>query len=345
MIESSSRLGALTSMRIGSIPLRVAALGAVAAAGTVYGAYRRAVDASLARVSAGSRVANSSRGRIEYAEAGSGPAVLVVHGGGGGYDHGMAFAMPLVQPGLRVIAMSRFGYLRTPLPNDASSTAQADAHAALLDALSIDSAAIIGVSEGASSAMEFAVRHRRRCAALVLVAPLMWLPQTQHSRFLRDARRNARRLATPIAPDFVVWCLSQFRRDLLIRHVLGTPPRLLERAAVDEKARVNAMIDAILPLRSRRQGLWNDAIVAGTHSAFDLHGISVPTLVAGFRDDGFGTYAAARYIAQRIPGARFVGYDEGGHVGLGHYDVLMREIDRFLVGSAIAARSAAAHAA
>jgi 2-hydroxy-6-oxonona-2,4-dienedioate hydrolase len=61
----------------------------------------------------------------------------MIHGSGGGHDQGMAWARPLVQQGVRVIAMSRFGYLRTPRPADASPEAQADAHACLLDALGI----------------------------------------------------------------------------------------------------------------------------------------------------------------------------------------------------------------
>lgn len=49
-------------------------------------------------------------GPIEYQEAGAGVPLLVVHGSGGGHDQGMAFAGTLDQHGVRVIAMSRFGY-------------------------------------------------------------------------------------------------------------------------------------------------------------------------------------------------------------------------------------------
>jgi len=49
---------------------------------------------------------------------------------------------------VRVIAMSRFGYLRTPRPADASPEAQADAHICLLDALGITKAVVMGVSAG-----------------------------------------------------------------------------------------------------------------------------------------------------------------------------------------------------
>src|SRR5262245_37795360 len=113
-----------------------------------------------------SQVIGTRRGPIEYAEAGSGPAVLVVHGAGGGFDQGMEFAEPIATAGFRVVAMSRFGYLRTAMPVDASPAAQADAHLALMDALGIDRAVVIGASPGAPSAMQFALRHPDRCQAL-----------------------------------------------------------------------------------------------------------------------------------------------------------------------------------
>ena len=72
------------------------------------------------------------------------PLILVIHGAGGGFDQGLEFARPLVDAGFQVIAPSRFGYLRTPLPQDASPMAQADAHASLLDALQLEKVAVVG---------------------------------------------------------------------------------------------------------------------------------------------------------------------------------------------------------
>ena len=65
------------------------------------------------------------------------------------------------------------------LPADASPEAQADAHACLLDALGIPNAAVVGVSAGGPSAMQFAIRHPQRTAALVLLVPLSWRPGLQ----------------------------------------------------------------------------------------------------------------------------------------------------------------------
>ena len=109
-----------------------------------YASYRPNLERARARISTGSRIAASRCGPIEYAEAGAGPPVLLVHGAGGGFDQGLEVGEGLARAGFRAIAPSRFGYLRTPLPADASVEAQADAHACLLDALGVESAAIVG---------------------------------------------------------------------------------------------------------------------------------------------------------------------------------------------------------
>jgi predicted alpha/beta hydrolase family esterase len=44
------------------------------------------------------------------------------------------------------------------------------------------------------------------------------------------------------------------------------------------------------------------------------------------RDDGYGTCASAQHTASQIAGARFVGFDHGGHVWVGHDDEVMAEI-------------------
>jgi hypothetical protein len=91
------------------------ALG-VAGVGT-YLMYRADMRAARSRLLAGSRVVSTARGPIEVAVVGAGPPVLVVHGTGGGFDQGMNIARGFMGEwgeGFRRIAISRFGYLRTP---------------------------------------------------------------------------------------------------------------------------------------------------------------------------------------------------------------------------------------
>ena len=110
---------------IGSILWGAAALAAMAF-GLGYAAFVGDVQRAMQRVAHGSRIADTQCGPIEYAEMGEGPALLLVHGAGGGYDQALDFGLPLAGSGFCVIAMSRFGYLGTPLPpDDASPAAQA----------------------------------------------------------------------------------------------------------------------------------------------------------------------------------------------------------------------------
>ena len=51
------------------------------------------------------------------------------------------------------------------------------------------------------------------------------------------------------------------------------------------------------------------------------------------RDDGFGTYAGAQYTASRIAGAKFIGFDDGGHLFVGHDEAVRDEIVRLLEAS------------
>ena len=60
----------------------------------------------------------------------------------------------------------------------------------------------------------------------------------------------------------------------------------------------------------------------------------MPTLVVSARDDGFGTYAAAQYTASRIRGAKFVGFDNGGHLLVGHDAQVQAEVLKLLVTAA-----------
>ncbi len=102
-------------------------LGFGAAAAVATGVLRQrfvtARDGALAAVATGSQIIQTRSGTMEYAETGAGRPVLMLHGTGGGFDQGLAFSAPLTRAGFRVIAPSRFGYLRSDMPADASSEA------------------------------------------------------------------------------------------------------------------------------------------------------------------------------------------------------------------------------
>jgi pimeloyl-ACP methyl ester carboxylesterase len=299
---------------------------------SIYSRYRRDIRRARERVSVGSQVVETPCGPIEYAVAGEGPPLLAVHGAGGGYDQGMDVFMPLARHGYRVIAMSRFGYLRTPLPADASPAAQADAHACLLDALNIRRAAVIGASAGAPSAVQFALRHPERTAALVLMVPAVFVPRPGGAPSMRVPGGLEFLFDTALNSDFLFWALPRLAPQTAFRTILGTPPAVVKNASAEGRAWLAQVAEHMLPVSSRRLGLLNDAAITTSLQRYELEKISAPTLIMSVADDLYGTFDAARYSAEHIPHVRFVGYPSGGHLGVGHVKETLSEIAAFLKG-------------
>jgi 2-hydroxy-6-oxonona-2,4-dienedioate hydrolase len=290
------------------------------------------VTQARTRATQGGTVISTRCGPIEYEEAGQGVPLLMIHGSGGGHDQGMQFAREFTSQGIRIIAPSRFGYLGTPLPADATPPAQADAHACLLDALGIERAAVLGASAGALSAMQMAIRHPDRVSALVLLVPLAYRPATAADAAPSPLAEKL--LLSLIGSDFVYWSAMHVARGQVIARVLATPPALVAAASPAEQARVNAMIDSILPVSARADGLRNETKIATHLQPYALEAIRAPTLLISARDDGYGTYASAEYTASRIAGARFIGFDQGGHLWVGHDDEVRRAVAEHVIAHA-----------
>lgn len=301
---------------------------AAGGAGTAL-AYSSAIGAANQAVSPDlSTVIQSRFGDLEYAERGEGPPFLTVHGAGGGFDQGMLFSQLLLERGYRVIAPSRFGYLRSSFPDDPSSENQADAFVDLLDALRIDKVAIAGVSAGALSAMAFAIRHPDRCAALLPIVPASYVPRDTPVQSVPPAQMQV--AMTLLKSDFLFWAAIATLPDLLTEALLATKPQLIKAANAAEQVRARKILNAILPVSRRAEGLVNDARLTSNPARMELDRITAPTLAISYEDDGLGTAAAARYIAANVTGARAQVYPDGGHIGIGHEAESLALIDAFL---------------
>lgn len=298
------------------LPLAAAAIVGLAAIGAgvlVARRYGAAMASARAAVAGDSRVAALPAGPVEYADAGHGPALLSIHGAGGGFDQGLAIADQLVGAGARVIAPSRFGYLRTPVPAAADADAQADAHAALLDHLGIERAIVLGLSAGARSAVALAVRHPHRVAALILAVPALHAPESP----VAVDPTGGSRLAFAVVKaggDLFWWALTALAPALVVRFV-GVPPHLLAAADDAERTRIAATIAAIAPLSARADGIRIDS--AFVPRDMPLERIAAPTLVITARDDHFNTLPAASRAAAGISGARLIVFETGGHLLVG----------------------------
>lgn len=290
--------------------------------------FRRDMHVARSAYGAAGTILDGPDGAIEYIEAGHGSPVLMIHGSGGGFDQGLAFAAPLIDAGHRVIAPSRFGYLGSAMPQGATPQHQADAFAVLLDSLGVGQAVVIGGSAGALSAIQFALRHPARCRALILVVPASYAPD-------RPPGTNAAPAAWPLVEaalgsDLLFWAAIRAAPGFMTRMVLATEPSLVDAAAPAERARVRDMLLHILPVSRRREGLLMDMAAAGDPPPYPLAAIPCPVLAISAEDDLYGTAAAARHIAATVPGARAQIYGDGGHMLVGHHTEAWSAIEAFI---------------
>jgi len=308
---------------------RTALAAGVATAAALGGVFTTAFTSEMrkqeARVRGRSEHIPTQFGTLEYAQRGSGPPLLMIHGTGGGFDQGLTFTEGL--HGFRVIAPSRFGYLGSDFPADPSSEHQADAFIALLDHLHIRKLVVAGGSAGALSAAQFALRHPDRTSALVLVVPAANVSGRDPAQMSPAMEYVVRQLATS---DFLFWSGKKFARNSMIATLLATDPQLVAQASASEQARANRILDEIMPVSLRSRGMLNDAKLAGNPALMDFSKISVPTLVISVEDDGFGTATTAREIASAVPGAKLVIYPTGGHIWVGNDAALWREVNGFV---------------
>ena len=303
----------------------VAALGAGGVASTYWRDMTRIREELAAQKST---VIETSFGALEYAEAGEGAPLMMIHGTGGGFDQGLLFAGQLVDAGYRVIAPSRFGYLKSDFPDDPSSENQADALVELLDHLGIDRIAIAGGSAGALPAMEFAIRHPDRTAVLVAIVPAAYAPGRPPARPWSATQTWI--AESVLGSDFLFWAAMTAMPETIVRTLLATDPALVAAASPAEQERVSRIMRGILPVSARARGLLNDARLAGNPAEMDLAAITTPTLAISLEDDFYLTADAARHIADTVPDARLIVYPQGGHVWVGRDAEMSAAIDAFL---------------
>lgn len=315
----------------GRLLLDTAVAMAALVAGVIFLIFRNELSRAHDAASHGSSVANTGAGPIEYAEKGIGVPLLSIHGAGGGFDQGLANAAEFVDDGYRIIAPSRFGYLRTPVPRDASPAAQADAHTALLSELNISKAIVVGVSAGARSAVELALRHPNRVSALLLISPGTYSPTSPVSV---DASRGSKFTFWLVnnGADFAWWTAEKVAPSLLIRFV-GVRPELVVASPKVEQDRVMSIVKAIAPLSLRRPGINVDS--TPNLQELPLEKITVPTLIISARDDLFNTLPAAEFAASKIPDSKLIICDTGGHLLVGHEKTVRTAVRSFLAAAGL----------
>lgn len=259
------------------------------------------------RLEAGSRIMETRLGPIEYADVGGGVPYLSLHGTPGGYDQSLASrnANPQAQAGVRTIAVSRPGYLRTPLSSGETFEQQADLFAALLDELSIKRVVVIASSGAGYPGLQFALRHPDRCIALIMLAPAMG-----YEAFPDSEKQTPAQLAQL---ERMMWGANDAVLASFLQGLDPTDP--------EQKAMAGALAMSSLPAIARNPGRENDRMQR-TDRAVDnwpLKKIKVPTLIIHGTADENSDYQLSVKAAARIPNAKLATLQ-----GVNHYFPITR---------------------
>jgi pimeloyl-ACP methyl ester carboxylesterase len=274
----------------------------------MYMSYRQDLLAIQKKLSTGSQLIQTASGLLETACIGNGPAVLISHGVGGGYDMGLWLAS-LIGGEYHFIAPSRFGYLRTPITSNPAPENQAGFYAALLDESGIKSSLIIGLSAGGLSALQFALRYPEQCNGIIMLSAI--------SRSLPPVLPLLRAIyPLMLRSDFIPWMVFALFPALVFRGNGIRRPVLAQVKRDEEKMKLlNALYQTTFPVSLRREGMINDmqqdAILRG--KPYPIENIVAPTLVVHAIDDPVVPYEIGEYTAKKIPSAKFIKVKEGGH--------------------------------
>jgi pimeloyl-ACP methyl ester carboxylesterase len=243
--------------------------------------------------------------RISLLEAGTGAAVVAIHGLGATKASFLATVAALA-PRFRVIAIDLPGFGDSDKPVGAPYDARyfATAVVQLLDALELDRAHVIGNSLGGRAALEVGLRAPERVGRLALLAPSMaWRRKRPWAPALRLVRPELGVL--PHAPRAVVErVLDRFMPEARTGWAAAGVDEFLRsfltprgRAAFYAAAR-----QIYLEEPEGEDGFWPR-----------LRSLSVPALFVWGRRDGLVPLAFARHVSEAVPAAEHLELD-CGHV-------------------------------
>jgi non-heme chloroperoxidase len=161
---------------------------------------------------------------------------------------------------------------------------------ALLDALGIERATVVGHSMGSFVARRVAAEHPTRVARLVLIGS----GTTARKAAVIDLNHQVQKLADPVPPDFV----REFQASALSKPI---PPTFLDRV-VRESQKVPARV-------------WRDVLAGliGPEAQNRLERIGASTLIVWGDKDAYWVRSDQDDLLGAISGARLVTYPGVGH--------------------------------
>ena len=290
--------------------------------------YQGDMQVSYDRVQGKSSNIATSYGNLEYTEGGVGPDVLVIHGGGGGYDQGELLARTVLGEKVRWITPSRFGYLGSSLPEGATYDDQAHAYAKLLDHLKVERAAVVGFSAGGPSALLFALLHPDRVSSLTLISAGATNVAEEAGK---QGEKKGKMLSNLMQRDFPYWVsVNLFKKQIM--QLMGANKEVIAALSPQQIDIMDQIIDYMNPAALRKSGAAFDHYAALPNER--IAGIRTPTLVVHAEDDTLQPYQNAVFTSSTIPCARLLSFENGGHFAVAtKQSTVSREVYRHISDS------------
>jgi pimeloyl-ACP methyl ester carboxylesterase len=246
--------------------------------------------------------------RLWYDEAGSGLAVLLLHGGLG--DSGLwEPVVPFLAERFRTIRLDLRFYGRSTGPN--APWSWHDDTIGVLDELGIDRAALVGLSMGGKVALDVALAHPERLWAVAGVAPGLGGHDGAAYTEEHEARFEAAedKTGAMMEIDFEVWA------------PLGADERIRQLWRVTPDA--NPLPDGVGPLEP-----------AGAPAKERLGELAVPTLIVTASHDPAGMREIGPLVEREAPNARHLELDSDHYLTLREPELLSRVLLEFLAAAA-----------
>lgn len=222
---------------------------------------------------------------LAYEVRGSGPPALFVQGLGYGGGDGWGPALDLLAEDFLVVSFDNRGFGGSDRPPGPYSVAElAGDAAAVLDAVGLRRAHVVGVSLGGMVAQEFALDRPERVDRLVLVSTTPGV----HGQPTPSRTTSLMLEAPGLAPSVAL-------------------RRFVENALADGAS--GELVERIVAYRAANPpdpaGWQSQALAGASFDALDrIAGIGAPTLVVHGREDAVVDPRNGELLAELIPGAR-----------------------------------------
>jgi 3-oxoadipate enol-lactonase len=235
-----------------------------------------------------------------YEQAGQGPDVLVLNGSGSDMRITPNIMQSPLTSHFKVTSFDPRGLGQSAKPEDGyTMAAYADDAAALLDALDIESAMVLGISFGGMVGQELAIRHSARVSRAALFCTA--------AGGKGGASYPLHELAN--LPEADLWPMSLKLNDSRIddAYIAANPE-------VVEAARQRNDLSAYAHEPNWALGRAGQLAARAAHNCWDrLAQIDCPIWLAGGKYDAIATPRAMQNMATQIPQAKLDFY-EGGHL-------------------------------